>query len=83
MYMYMQVVNLTFVLLGFKSYVHTCHMEKRSIFYPRNLNLKDLSMISFFLVIDNRPRTCWIYNLCGSIRIYKDKINIIDPYADL
>ncbi len=28
-------------------------------------------------------RTCWIYNLCGSIRIYKDQINIIDPYADL
>ncbi len=28
-------------------------------------------------------RTCWIYNLCGSIRIYKNQINIIDPYADL
>ncbi len=35
-------------------------------------------------------RTCWIYNLCGSIRIYKDQISGIDPrygstkiYADL
>ncbi len=28
-------------------------------------------------------RTCWIYNLFGFIRIYKDQINIIDPYADL
>ncbi len=28
-------------------------------------------------------RTCWIYNLCGSIRIYKNQIHGIDPYADL
>ncbi len=27
-------------------------------------------------------RTCWIYNLCGSIRIYKNQISGIDPYAD-
>ena len=24
-------------------------------------------------------RTCWIYNLCGSIRIYKNQISGIDP----
>ncbi len=28
-------------------------------------------------------RTCWIYNLCRSIRIYKNQIHGIDPYVDL
>ncbi len=28
-------------------------------------------------------RICWIYNLCGSIRIYKNPIKVIDPYADV
>ena len=33
--------------------------------------------------VDTNRRTCWIYNLCGSKWIYKNQINIIDPYADL
>ena len=27
-------------------------------------------------------RTCWNYNLCGYVRIYKDQIFVIDPYED-
>ncbi len=34
-------------------------------------------------VASSIDRTCWIYNLCGSIRIYKNQIHGIDPYADL
>ncbi len=32
-----------------------------------------------FIMNTNNIRTCWIYNLCGSIPIYKNRITDIDP----
>ncbi len=45
-------------------------------------NSPDISSMSGKLCVHCIIRTCWIYNLCGSIRIYKNKISGIDPYAD-
>ncbi len=43
-----------------------------------SLDFKDLSKESINCVTPI-IRTCWIYNLCGSIRIYKNQIHGIDP----